>query len=421
MKIKNNLITKLGLFCSMLLLLAFIPRDEDPLAKIVASLQRWTDTIPQEKVYLHMDKPYYALGDTIWFKGYVTIGSRHQLSALSGALYVDLISEKDSVLQSLKLPITSGMVVGDFILGDHFKEGSYRMRSYTQWMRNSGEDYFFDRTFTVGNIANSNIVTKADYQYKDIDGKPILTATLNYSNDEGKPLAGKDVHYQIMINKKVAWSTSAKTDAQGNIPVRISNENHVDLSGAYITTTLAASNNNPITLDFPIKASLAQTDVQFFPESGNLVNGIASHVAFKAIGVDGLGTAVKGKIIDEANNQVTEFETLHAGMGSFLLRPEAGKSYSANISFADGTTKTIALPKAVDDGYVLSVYQPNKDSVLVRISTKQPATPQSINLIAHTNGETIFASPIKIEKAVTSIWLEKKSFPTRDSAVHHFQ
>jgi len=76
------------------------------------------------------------------------------------------------------------MVIGDFTLGDEFKEGSYRMRSYTQWMRNSGEDYFFDRTFTVGNIANSNIVTKADYQYKDIDGKPILTATLNYSNDE---------------------------------------------------------------------------------------------------------------------------------------------------------------------------------------------------------------------------------------------
>ena len=396
----------------MLLLLAFIPRDEDPLAKIVTSLQHWTDTIPQEKVYLHMDKPYYALGDTIWFKGYVTIGSRHQLSALSGSLYVDLITEKDSIVRSLKLPITSGMVVGNFILGDDFKEGSYRIRSYTQWMRNAGEDYFFDRTFTVGNVANSNIVTKADYQYKDIDGKPVLTATLNYTNDEGKPLAGKDVHYQIMINKKVAWSTSVKTDMQGNIAVRISNENHVDLSGAYITTTLDGSNKNTITRDFPIKAALSQTDVQFFPESGSLVNGIASRIAFKAVGVDGLGVAVKGKIVDETNNQVTEFESFHAGMGSFLLRPVVGKTYSAIISFADGTTKKIALPKATDDGYVLSVYQPNKDSVLVRISTKQSTTPQSVNLIAHTNGETIFASPIKIEKAVTSIWLDKKSFPT---------
>ncbi len=403
---------KIGLLFSFLLLLAFIPKAEDPIDKLVATLQKWTDTIPQEKVYLHLDKPYYALGDTIWFKGYITIGSRHQLSNLSGAMYVELISEKDSVLRSLKLPVTTGMVIGDFILSDDFKEGSYRIRAYTQWMRNAGEDYFFDHTFTVGDIANNNIVTKADYQYKDIDGKPVLTATLNYTNDEGKPLVGKDVHYQIIINKKVAWSTSAKTDLNGNIPVKISNENHVDLSGAYITTILDGSDKNTLTRDFPIKAALSQSDIQFFPEGGSLVNGVSSRVGFKAIGVDGLGVNIKGKITDNDNKEVAELETLHAGMGSFLLRPEAGKTYNARISFADGTTKTIALPKTVDDGYVLSVYQPNKDSVLIRISTKQPASPQSVNLIAQTSGEIIFASPIKIEKAVTSVWLEKKAFPT---------
>lgn len=63
---------------------AFIPKMQDPLELLIASLKLWQTEHPQEKVYLHMDKPYYALGDTIWFKGYVTVGSRHQLSALSG-------------------------------------------------------------------------------------------------------------------------------------------------------------------------------------------------------------------------------------------------------------------------------------------------------------------------------------------------
>jgi hypothetical protein len=103
MKRHITITLKTGLFCSLLLLLAFVPkRDDDPITRLVTILQKWTDTIPQEKVYLHMDKPYYALGDTIWFKGYVTIGSRHQLSALSGALYVDFITEQDSVIRSLK-------------------------------------------------------------------------------------------------------------------------------------------------------------------------------------------------------------------------------------------------------------------------------------------------------------------------------
>jgi hypothetical protein len=411
---KNKLPQKLGLLFSLLFLFAFIPKIDDPIDKLIAALQKWADTMPQEKVYLHMDKPYYAVGDTIWFKGYITIGSRHQLSKLSGALYVDLINEKDSVVKDLKLPITSGMVVGDFILGDNYKQGSYRIRAYTQWMRNAGDDYFYDHTFTVGDLASQNILTKADYQYKEINGKPVLTATLNYTDDEGKPIIGKNIDYQIMIDKKRVWISSEKTDARGNITVRISNENKVDLAGAYIHTFLAGNDKYPIIRDFPIKATLSQSDVQFFPESGNLVNGINSRVAFKAVGVDGLGISITGKIVDEANIEVATLETLHGGMGSFSLKPQSGKTYSAKISFADGTTKIVPLPKAIDEGYILSVYQPNKDSVLVRItaSSKQVTAGENVNFIAHTSGEVIFASPVKINKPITSIWLVKKNFPT---------
>jgi hypothetical protein len=407
---KNKLSLIIGV-STLLVLFAFAYKEDDPIDKLVSTLQKWTDSIPQERVYLHMDKPYYAVGDTIWFKGYITIGSRHQLSKLSGALYVDLINEKDSVVKDLKLPITSGMVVGDFILGDDYKQGSYRIRAYTQWMRNAGEDYFYDHTFTVGDLISHNIIAKADYQYKDINSRQVLTATLNYTDDEGKPITAKNINYEIYIDKKKVWTGNAKTDAQGNIPVSIANDAHLDLSGAYIHTTQAGRDKYPIIMDFPIKAALSQSDVQFFPESGSLVNGIASRVAFKAVGVDGLGIPITGKIVDETDTEVARLETLHAGMGSFSLKPQAGKTYTAKITFADGTTKTTALPKAIDDGYVLSVYQPNNDSVLIRIKATLVRA-QNLSFIVHTNGEVIFSSPIKITNATTSVWLSKQSFPT---------
>ncbi|TSJ44514.1 hypothetical protein FO440_10150 [Mucilaginibacter corticis] len=412
MKTFITLPVKLCLLFSLFVLFAFTRKGDEPIDKLVTALQHWTDSIPQEKVYLHMDKPYYALGDTIWFKGYLTIGSRHQLSALSGAVYVDLITEQDSLVRSLKLPVTSGMVMGDFILSDDLKQGSYRIRAYTQWMRNAGPEYFYDHTFTVGDLLSNNIITKADYRYKDEAGKSVLTAMLNYTDDQGKPLAGRDVRYTIMIGKKAVWSQNVKTDASGNVPIKISNDKHTDLAGSYIHTSIQGSNKQPLYRDFPIKAGLLQTDVQFFPESGNLVNGIASRVAFKAVGIDGLGTAIKGKITDNENKEVATIETLHAGMGSFSLKPEAGKSYTANITFADNTTKNIALPGAADGGYVLSVYQPNKDSVLVRIHASANKLNSTVNLIAHSSGETIFAAPVKINGVLTSIWLEKKSFPS---------
>jgi hypothetical protein len=241
-----------------LALLAFAPRVEEPVERFVTALHRWIDGNPQEKVYLHLDKPYYAVGDTVWFKAYVTVGSRHQLSKLSGALHVELINEKDSMLHSLKLPLTAGMAMGDFTLGDEYKTGNFRIRAYTQWMRNAGEEYFYDHTFAVGD--------------------PLNVAGQQDNKDNDRP------------EKK---AKSQRTDLSPD--------------------------------------SLSKSDVQFFPEGGNLLYGINSRIGFKAVGVNGRGVAVKGTVVDETGEEITSFESLHAGMGVFNIRPQAGKRYSAKL------------------------------------------------------------------------------------------
>ena len=81
-------------------------------------------------------------------------------------------------------------------------------------------------------------------------------------------------------------------------------------------------------------------DVQFFPEGGDLINGIKSQVAFKAIKPDGLGIDVKGSIIDNAGAVVATITTQHLGMGVFNLLPEAGKIYKAAITFPYGSKNT---------------------------------------------------------------------------------
>ncbi|RZK79902.1 MAG: hypothetical protein EOO92_08510, partial [Pedobacter sp.] len=397
---------------------AFIPGAADPLDDLVSSLKKWSNDNPQEKVYLHMDKPYYALGDTIWFKGYVTVGSRHQLSALSGSLYVDLITEKDSIVSTLKLPVTAGMAMGDFTLHNELREGNYRIRAYTQWMRNAGEEYFFEHTFTVGTPASDDVIASADYGYVTINNKPVLTTNLKFSNEQGTAITAKDVQYEVFIDNKRVWGKSSKTDEKGNLSFTFSNDKQVDLRGAFIRTVIETDGKVKVVKDLPIKAGFANTDVQFFPESGNLINGITSRVAFKAVGVDGLGVNIKGIITDEQNNEVTTFETLNAGMGSFLLKPESGKIYSAKISFADGSVQTLSIPKSIEDGYVLSVYQPNADSILVRIYASKTKvdqsaqTPTHVNLIVQSSGETVLASPLKISRSSNSFWLEKKQFPS---------
>ena len=137
---------------SLLLLIISIGASvkEDPLTALLAKLKQIAGTQVQEIVHLHMDKPYYAAGDHIWFKAYVLDEPSLNPSEISAVLYVELIRHQKAI-KTLKLPLENGMGWGDFLLPDTLAEGNYRIRAYTQWMRNAGEQYFFDKTIAIGN------------------------------------------------------------------------------------------------------------------------------------------------------------------------------------------------------------------------------------------------------------------------------
>ncbi|RZA03293.1 MAG: TonB-dependent receptor [Sphingobacteriaceae bacterium] len=117
-----------------------------------------------EKAYLHTDKPYYGAGDTIWFKGYTVTGD-NRLSGISGLLHVELINTGNEIVRSLKLPMVWGLAYGDIPLPDTLAAGSYRLRAWTNWQRNFGPEYFFDRKLDIINAiaiktGNNGIKTK---------------------------------------------------------------------------------------------------------------------------------------------------------------------------------------------------------------------------------------------------------------------
>ncbi len=243
-------------------------QNDTTAAGILNQLKDFNADRVAEKVYLHFDKPYYALGDTIYFKAYVTMGERHEPGRISGVLHADLINGKNKIQQSLKLKLHAGTAWGDFVLSDTLPVGNYRVRAYTRWMLNNGADNFFDQTLRVGSAINNKVFESA--------------------------LRGNSI-----VNQKA--------------------------------------------------------NIQFFPEGGELLEGIDNKVAFKISSNNGAGLDATGVLTDNAGRQITTFKSSHLGMGYFIFKPESGKNYQARITLTDGSSETAALPSVMVKGIVLKI------------------------------------------------------------------
>jgi hypothetical protein len=80
-------------------------------------------------------------------------------------------------------------------------------------------------------------------------------------------------------------------------------------------------------------------DVSFFPEGGNLVEGVSGKVALKVLKVDGSSESIAGIIVDETGAEVISVQTLYAGMGFFSLTPDRAKRYYLQCRNGDGLEK----------------------------------------------------------------------------------
>ncbi|MDR3693060.1 TonB-dependent receptor plug domain-containing protein [Mucilaginibacter sp.] len=131
--------------------IAFAQPGNDAVNTAVSNLKSLLTDHIIEKAYLHFDRPYpyYVAGEVVYFKAYVTLGEKHEASTLSNILHVDLIDKNDALMQSIVLQLTGGTAWGDFVLPDTLQKGSYRIRVYTQWMRNDKTPYFFDQYISV--------------------------------------------------------------------------------------------------------------------------------------------------------------------------------------------------------------------------------------------------------------------------------
>lgn len=340
------------LFILICCLLPFelVAQQINPDSSFIKSIQKKLDNYavnnPIEQLYVHTDKPYYATGEDIWFKAYLTSGPLHVPPGISKIINAVLLNAEDGrEIQAIKLEVVSGTAAGDFHLPYNLQAGHYRLKAYTDYMMQTDPNGVFSVDLSIANVGDGQVI------------------------------------------------------------------NHVAATKKMDRSIIAATNQVPNKLAYT-------ADVQFLPEGGTLVSNINSRIAFKVTGHDGKGKDVKGLVLDDKDSVVTNFASIHLGMGSFVLFPQAGKHYHALLTFGDSSRKAFPLPDATQSGYVITLSRrPGDKSVVFRVSVNHgesadKASVDNVFLVANAGGIIRYATKITMAGSIVTGIIPVDKFPT---------
>ena len=394
----------------------YAQQDSINLNTILNKVKKLADEQPVEKVYLHFDKPYYAVADTMWFKAYVTV-EQNLPSPFSKIVYVEMFNAKDSLIKAVKLPLKNSVAYGNIPLNmKNFKQGNYYVRAYTLWMINFDDDYLFTKTIPIGEAIDKEVITNISYINEEIDKNVKTTAKIQFKDLTKKAYANKTVNWTILSNNDVYTKGKGTTDQNGFLTLAVTSKDGTLITKGNILTTINTSDKETANAIFDLKQLTSAIDLQFFPEGGSLISGIPNQVAFKAVGANGLGVELKGSILNSDNTEMAAITTSHAGMGSFYITPDEGKTYFAKVTFKDGSTKTYPLPKANATGITFQVTNQTPELINVKIIANTPYFEankgKTFFVVAQNNSVIYYAAKATLANQLISVRISKKDFPS---------
>lgn len=339
-----------------------------------------------EKLWLHLDKPYYGAGDSIWFRGYLVDASTHRADTLTNYIYVDLSDRCDRIVISRKIRRDSCGFANCLPLPAKLAAGDYTIRAYTSWMMNEDPAFFFQRNLRIGNSISDQINSSVEYVDRE-DGS--RQAVVRFYNADKAPYTDAEVKYRLHGGKRRVRTMIQRTTSTGAVFVDLPPDSLP--AGSYLEVEFTQS---PFYYkrDIFIPVRPGPIALQFFPEGGDLLAGIGQTVAFKAERPDGNPGDVSGAIVGRSGDTAALFSTEHDGMGAFFLPVRSGESYRALVRDAGGEIRSFSLPEIHEQGYALSAVQ-SGGTIRYRIDCAGQPT-DSLWLVGHTRGRAALIMPV---------------------------
>ena len=247
----------------------------------------------------------------------------------------------------------------------HFQEKLYvhvakdfYLAGETIWFKVYAVDGYFHGPLSLSRLVYVEILGH--------DQRPVLQAKIEMKEGMGWgsfsiPVSMGSGHYRLRAYS--SWMKNFNPDYYFEEPLTI------------VNTLRETASTQPMT-------SVAY-DIRFFPEGGNLVDGLSSVVAFAASDRVGRGMDCRGVIVNQKMDTVARFQSLHAGMGRFTLLAHNGDQYTALVRMGDSLYRA-ALPQVYPQGAVMQLTDGSHGKLKITVRSHSANDNQQLFLLVHT-------------------------------------
>ncbi|KAA9345648.1 carboxypeptidase regulatory-like domain-containing protein [Adhaeribacter soli] len=318
------------------------------------------------KIYLISDKPLYEPGEVVWYSVFNRNGNT--LAHQPGQLVIQLIGPQGTVeaTQYTNYNSTDNIYKGSFDLKPDQPGGLYKLKVYGNNSGLSENNLAFEREFQVQEVVMPRLKLTLDFEQKAYGPGSLVSAKVKALTNENRPLSGTTFDFVVSLKGEKVEQAKGTIDKKGNALVKFklpqtltSTDGHLNLIFKHEGIYESVSKSIPIVLN--------KVQLNFFPEGGELVNGLQSQLAFRALNEFNKPADVSGQVLDQDGKVVASFSSFHDGMGEFSFKPEADKTYKARLTSPAGITSTYPLPEPMESGYVLQVSRPEGEVLKVNI------------------------------------------------------
>jgi len=337
---------------------ALSPTPLGPSTKLDKRITTYFGYQNTQRTYIQTDKPLYQPGETIWFRADIR-AAKTLVGGIPGGVTMQLLSPRGAVVATKRVLAQNGIARNDFALAADIEGGEYTIQ-LTSDTGASDTKKIIVNTYEAPRVMKTLELLRKAYGEGDQ-----VSAALEIKHTGGEPFADKTVTAVVNLDDAEIQRLSIKTDKDGKAIVKFQLPAHI-ARGDGLLTVMVEDGGVTESIQKRIPIVMKTLQLGLFPESGELVAGVPGRVYFMAKTPIGKPADIEGNVIDDQGHTITQFSSVHDGMGRFELVPAADRHYHVEITKPVGIVTKVDVPAAKPEGCVLrAVDQKGGDTLRV--------------------------------------------------------